>query len=95
MAVFEWLALRGKILTMDDLCQRGVVMVNACLMCLFDEMSVDRLLLNCRVAHCLSNYVLGWFELSWVLPKSIMEILGDAEHSGSIGLWIESDVQPI
>ena len=46
---FGWTALLGGILTMDNLKRRLVVIVNACLMCLAGEESIDHLLLNCSV----------------------------------------------
>ena len=62
--VFSWLALRGGILTMDNLCRRRKIIVNAYPMCLADEESVDHLLLNCRVAKGLWFEVLSWFHCS-------------------------------
>lgn len=47
---FGWIALRGEILTMDNLHRRKKIIVNACPMCLADE-AVDHLLLRCRVAQ--------------------------------------------
>lgn len=36
VVAFGWIALRGGILTMDNLCRRKKIIVNACLMCLED-----------------------------------------------------------
>lgn len=61
--VFGWLALQGKILTLDNLHKWKTVVVNACPMCLADEESVDHLLLKCKLAQRLWNSVLSWFGL--------------------------------
>ena len=52
---FGWPTLHERILTMDNLCQRKVPIVNAFPMHLSDEESFDHLLLNCTVAHKLRN----------------------------------------
>lgn len=70
---FGWLALRGRILIMDNLWRR-VIVVNACPMCLEDE-SIDHLLLNWKIAQCFWNAVFGWFGSSWVLSKSFLDLL--------------------
>lgn len=44
VVVFGWIALHKRILTMDNLRQRGKIVVNCCPMCLGDEESVDHLL---------------------------------------------------
>ena len=69
--VFSWLALRGGILTIDNLRRRRKIIVNACPMCLADEESVEHLLLNCKVAKGLWSEVLSWFHCSWTQLRSI------------------------
>lgn len=46
---FDWLALERKILTLDNLRKRKIIVVNACPMCLGDEELVEHLLLKCKV----------------------------------------------
>eukprot|EP00268_Persea_americana_P012099 TRINITY_DN15081_c1_g4_i1.p1 TRINITY_DN15081_c1_g4~~TRINITY_DN15081_c1_g4_i1.p1 ORF type:complete len:107 (-),score=14.64 TRINITY_DN15081_c1_g4_i1:104-424(-) len=62
--VFGWLALRNRILTMDNLRRRGMVVVNACPLCLKNEESMDQLLLRCNFAYRTWSVVLGWFGCS-------------------------------
>ena len=69
--MFSWLALRGGILTVDNLHLRKKIIVNACPMYLADEESVDHLLLNCKVAKGLWSKVLNWFHCNWTHPRSI------------------------
>lgn len=45
------MTIHGRILMMDNLRRRNVIVVNACPLCLSDEESVDHLLLNCKVAR--------------------------------------------
>lgn len=46
VAVFGWFAFRGRFLTMDNLCRQNVIIVNACLICLQLQESIDHLLLK-------------------------------------------------
>ena len=73
--VFNWLVLRGGILTKDNLCRHRKIIVNACPMCLADEESIDHLLWNCKVAQGLWSKVLSRFHCSWAHPRSICGLL--------------------
>lgn len=55
---FGWLAIRGRILTMDNLRHRGVIVVNACPLRLEDEETIDHLL-NCKVSYLLWRSIFG------------------------------------
>ena len=46
-----------------------------CFMCKCDGESVDHHLLHCLVATDLWFMVLGLFGVSWVMPKSVVELL--------------------
>ena len=72
--VFGWLALRNRILTMDNLRRRGMVVVDGFPLCLKDEEFVDHLLLRCNFAYRMWTVVLGWFGCSWVLPNSLLDL---------------------
>lgn len=61
---FGWLALRGSILTMDNLQHKRIIVVNACPMCLGAEDSVDHLLLNCSLAKKMWWAILNLFDCS-------------------------------
>jgi hypothetical protein len=50
MAFFAWAAALGKILTLDNLKKRHVIVINRCCMCKKNGESVDHLLLHCEVA---------------------------------------------
>ena len=53
VAFFAWTAAHGKILTLDNLRRRGMVVVNTCWLCESDEEPVDHLLLHCGAARVL------------------------------------------
>ena len=71
---FAWTAARSKIPTIDNLCQRGMIVVNRCWLCEADGESVDRILLHCGVANALRNIIFNRFGLCWVMPSSVKEL---------------------
>jgi hypothetical protein len=75
VAFFAWTAAHGKILTVDNLRRRGMVMVNRCWLCEADGESVDHLLLHCGTARALWNAFFARFGLCWVMPSSVKELL--------------------
>ena len=84
MAFFAWTAARSKILTLDDLRRRGMVVVNRCWLCELDGESVDHLLLHCGVASALWNAFFTWFGLCWVIPCSVKEVFASWWSGGRI-----------
>jgi hypothetical protein len=65
---FAWSAAFRKILTLDNLRHRHVIVINRCCMCKRHGESVDHLLLHCEVAGALWNTIFSRFGLSWVMP---------------------------
>jgi hypothetical protein len=74
VAFFAWTAARGKILTLDNLSRRGLVVVNRCWLCEADVESVDHLLLHCRVARALWDAFFSRFGLCWVMPSTVKDL---------------------
>jgi hypothetical protein len=72
---FVWTAAWGRILTCDNLMRRGFVMVGWCCLCKSSGESVNHLLLHCRVAREVWNFILCAFGVSWVFPKTVSELL--------------------
>jgi hypothetical protein len=67
VAFFAWSTALGKILIMDNLRKRHIIVVDRCCMCKRDGESVDHLLLHCEVA-CLVEFYLQplWAVLGYV-----------------------------
>jgi hypothetical protein len=61
VAFFAWTAARGKILTLDNLRMRGMVVVNRCWLCESDGELVDHFLLYCGAASALWNAFFAQF----------------------------------
>jgi hypothetical protein len=49
VAFFVWTAALGKILTLDNLCKRNIMVAEWCYMCKHGE-SIDHLFLHCELA---------------------------------------------
>jgi hypothetical protein len=62
---FVWSAVLRKILTLDNLRKKHVIVINRCYMCKKDGESVDHLLLHCKVAHELRCNIFSRLGLSW------------------------------
>jgi hypothetical protein len=75
VAFFVWLAALGKILTLDNLRKKNMVLVNRCGMCKKDEESIDHLLLHCECAQFLWNAFFSWFGLAWAMPWGVANLL--------------------
>ena len=61
VAFFSWSTSLGKILTIDNLHKRRVIVLNWCYMCKRCEKSVDHLLLHCSIAWELWSLVFCLF----------------------------------
>jgi hypothetical protein len=90
VAFFVWTAVHSKILTLDNLGRRGLVVVNRCWLCESDVESVDHLLLHCAVARDLWIAFFARFGLCWVMPRSVKELLASwwtAGRTRSAVVW--------
>jgi hypothetical protein len=90
VAFFVWTAVHSKILTLDNLGRRGLVVVNRCWLCESDVESVDHLLLHCAVARDLWIAFFARFGLCWVMPRSVKELLASwwtAGRTRSAMVW--------
>jgi hypothetical protein len=74
MAFFTWSATPGKILTIDNLKNRHVIVVNKCCLCKRNGQAVDQLLLHCKVACALWNAIFIHFGMSWVMPNQMVDL---------------------
>ena len=62
-------------LTLDNLKRRGMVFANRCFLCEKDEETIDHLLIHCKSAKMLSDWLLSIVGISWVFPLSVIHTL--------------------
>jgi hypothetical protein len=75
VAFFVWSAALGKILTLDNLRKKNMVLVNRYEMCKKEEESIDHLLLHCESAQFLWNTFFSCFGLAWLMPRGVVDLL--------------------
>ena len=75
MAFFSWTAALGKILAIDNLCKRGLILVDWCCLCRESGESPDHILLHCKVALELWDLVFVLFGVQWVMPRTVLDLL--------------------
>ena len=73
VAFFSWTAALGKLLTIDNLRRRHLIIVDWCCMCKRSGESVDHLLLHCPLAWELWSMMLGLFGVHWVMPCHVLD----------------------
>jgi hypothetical protein len=66
------MAVLGKVVTLDNLRKRHLIVVNRC--CKFDEDTVDHLFLHCEIANELWYVIFSRFRLAWVMPSSVVDL---------------------
>lgn len=93
-AFFTWTATTGKILTLDNLRKRNICVVNWCCLCKNSWKSGVHRLIHCTYAWRLWNFVLCLFGVSWVMPKHVVELLGQS-HCVSCGPWRDKTNPPL
>jgi hypothetical protein len=72
---FVWTAALGKILTIDNLQRRHILIVDWCCMCKSHGESTNHLLIHCSVTSNIWSFVLTLFGLAWVMPKFVLDLL--------------------
>jgi hypothetical protein len=75
VAFFVRTAALGKILTLNNLRNRSVVVVEWCCMCKNSGKSIDHLLTHCEVARKLWSSILNLFSVEWVMPRRVIDLL--------------------
>jgi hypothetical protein len=75
VSFFEWTATLGKILNLDNLHKRGIIVVDWCCMCKQSGESINHLLLHCEVAHVLWSVILTLFDITWVMSGGVADLL--------------------
>ena len=75
VAFFLWTTTLGKILTIDNLRKRRVIITDWCCMCKAGGESANHLLLHCPVAGELWNMIFSLFGVPWVMPRGVVDLL--------------------
>ena len=68
VAFFVWTAVLGKILTLDNLRKKNIIVMEWCCMCKYIGESIDQLLLHCEVAMEVWSMVFQLFGVMLVMP---------------------------
>jgi hypothetical protein len=84
VAFFVWSIALGKILTLDSLRKKNMVLVNRCGMCKKDVESIDHLFLHCECAQFLWNAFFNRFGLAWVMPCGVVNLFAVLVVGGSL-----------
>jgi hypothetical protein len=75
VSFFVWMAALGRILTVDNLRKRGLIVVDWCSMCKRSGESIDHLLLHCDVARALWSVLFSLFDVTWVMNGRVIDLL--------------------
>jgi len=59
----------------DNVKKRKIIIVDRCYLCKKDGESVDHILLYCDVASTLWNHVFPRFDMSWVMPRRVIDLI--------------------
>ena len=65
----------GNILTLDNLCKRGIIVVGWCSMCKQSGEFVNHLLLHYEVARALWSVLFSHFDVTWVTSGGVADLL--------------------
>lgn len=82
-AFFVWSTALGKILTLDNLYKRNVIVMDWYIMCKRNWESTDHLLLHCEVACTMWNVFFKHYGLSWVMPRRVVNVFACWWTAGS------------
>jgi hypothetical protein len=76
VAFFVWTAVLGKIITIDNLRKKNIIVTKWSCMCKKSGESIDHLLLHCEIDSEIWNMVCQLFGVTWVMPGRLKECLG-------------------
>ena len=76
VAFFVWTAVLEKILTMDNLRKKNIIVTEWCCKCKKSGESIDHLLFHCEIASEVWNMVCQLFGVTWVMLGRLKDCLG-------------------
>jgi hypothetical protein len=82
VAFFTKTAVLGKILTIDNLKKRNLIMINRCCLCKLDGETINHLLIHC-VDCSLWYAIFSRFGLLCVMPSNVVGLLACCVENGS------------
>jgi hypothetical protein len=74
MTFFAWSAALGKILNIDNLRKRHVIVGEWCCISKKNWESVDHLLLHCEISIALWNTIFSSVGMDWVMPSQVTDL---------------------
>ena len=75
VAFFTWTAALERILSVDNLRKRRVIIIDWCYMCKAHGKTVNHLLLHYTVAQELWSLIFALFGIAWVMPRGVVDLL--------------------
>ncbi len=91
VAFLSWTVTLGKVLIIDNLRKRGLIIQEWFCMCKRSGESVDHLFLHCSVAMELWSLVFGIFGVHWVMPRTVLDLfcnwIGQRGRHSYILIW--------
>lgn len=55
--------------------KRNFILINWCVLCKTDAETIDHLFIHCPFAIGVWNYIMSSFGVSWVMPRSILDVI--------------------
>lgn len=80
ISFFLWQFWWDCIPSMDNLIRRGFITPIFCSMCREANETSSHLFVHCKMAAALRDYMLVWFKVYWVVPRSMRVILSSWQH---------------
>lgn len=75
VSFFAWQASKDRILTIDNLIKRGIVLTKKCFLCKNNAESSNHLLFWCPITYNLRTMVYGLLGICWVMVGSVKDEL--------------------
>ncbi|XP_071711442.1 uncharacterized protein [Rutidosis leptorrhynchoides] len=88
ISIFHWLACNRSIPVKDNLIRRHILPAHnssLCVWCESEPETVEYLLLHCSWSYNIWSALFNWWNIRWVIPKSILYFSGDWFYGMGIG----------